>query len=125
MKKLLKISPLRELIGFVLVVLAWFNPFGSDIMIRILFFILGFDFMSIIPKLAVFVLDYLVGFTWLGFTLLILVAAEIVVMLLGIKKINLIVKPISVFAVGFLAVGLQPALIIAGIDLLLNIGIGK
>jgi len=116
---------LRELIGFVLIILAWFNPFNFDSMIRILIFVLGFDAMSIIPKLAIFVLDYLIGFAWLGFTLLILVAAEIIVMLLGIKKIKLIVKPIAVFAVSFLAFGFQPALIVAGIDLLLNIGIGK
>lgn len=116
---------LRELIGFALVILSWFNPFNFGLMVRILVFVLGFDIMSIVPKLAIFVLDYLIGFAWLGFTLLILVAAEILVMLLGIKKIKLIVKPIAVFAVSFLAFGFQPALIAAGIDLLLNIGTGK
>ena len=116
---------LRELVGFALVVLAWVNPFDFELKIRILMFILGFDAMSILPKIAVFALDYIIGFARLGFTLLILVAAEVIVLLLEIKKLNLIIKPIAVFVISFLSVGLQPALIIAGIDLLLNIGIGK
>ncbi|HKZ45726.1 MAG TPA: hypothetical protein VJ343_03410 [archaeon] len=116
---------LRELVGFALVVLSWFNPFSFDLMVRILIFVLGFDLMSILPKLFIFVLDYLVGFSWLGFTLIILVAAEIVFILLEVKRIRLIVKPIAVFIVSFLSFGFQPALIVAGIDLLLNIGIGK
>lgn len=116
---------LREIIGFALIALAWFDPFGFDIMIRILMFVLGFDLMSIIPKIGIFVIDYLFGFSWLGWTLLILVATELITMLIVGKIIRLIVKPLAVFTVSFLALGLQPALIIAGIDLLLNLSVRK
>jgi len=123
----------REIIGFALIVLAWFDPFGLDIMIKILMFILGFDLMSLIPKIIIFVLDYLFfilnysfGFGWLGWSLLILVAAEALLMLIPFgKKINIIIKTVAVFGVSFLAFGIQPALIVAGIDLLLNLGVGK
>jgi len=117
---------IRELIGIALVVVAWFDPLHLDLTMRILIFILGFDTMSLIPKIGVFILDYFLGFAWLGWTLLILLATEIISSFLIIGKIvRLIVKPVAVFAVAFLALGLQPALIVAGIDLLLNLGIGK
>lgn len=113
---------LREVIGFGLVFLAWFNPFNLEAMIRILVFILGFDAMSIVPKIGIFALDYLFGFRWLGWTLLILVAAEAILTFIPFgKKINIIVKAVAVFSVSFLAFGLQPALIVAGIDLLLTL----
>lgn len=115
---------LFELIGLAMILFSWFNPFGLDMMIRVLIFLLGFDMFGIIPKIAIFVIDYLFGFAWLGWTLLIMVAAEAIVMLIS-KKINLIVKPVAIFAVSYLALGLQPALITAGIDLLLNIGMKK
>jgi len=117
---------IREVLGFGLVFLAWFNPFTLEPMVRILIFLLGFDAMSIIPKIGIFALDYLFGFRWLGWTLLVLVAAEALLTLIPFgKKINIIVKAIAVFGVSFLAFDLQPALIVTGIDLLLNIGIGK
>ena len=123
--KELRIKPLRELIGIALVIFSWFNPFNFDLTIRIIIFVLGFDTLSVLPKLAIFATDYLFGFAWLGFTLFILVAAEAIVVLLGIKKIRLIIKPAAVFIVSFFSLGFQPALIVTGIDLLLNIGIGK
>jgi len=117
---------LREIVGFALIALTWFDPFGLDIMIRILVFILGFDLMSIIPKIGIFVVDYIFGFAWLGWSLLILVAAELIAKFLIVGKIiKLIVKPLAVFIVSFLALGFQPALIVAAIDLLLNLGVGK
>ena len=117
---------LREIIGFVLVFVAWFDPLGLDLMIRVLIFILGFDLMSLVPKVGVFVLDYFIGFGYLGFTLLILLVIEVITtfLLIGII-IKLILKPLAVFGISFLYFGLQPALILAGIDLLLNLGIGK
>ena len=118
---------LRNAVGFVLILLAWFNPLGFEDMVRILIFVLGFDAMTILPKIGIFVIDYLFGFAWLGWTLLLMVAAEAIVMFIPLaeKILKYIVKPMGVFVVSFIAFGLQPALIVAGIDLLLNIGIGK
>lgn len=118
---------LREMVGFALIFLAWFNPLELEAMTRILIFILGFDAMSMAPKIGIFIIDYFFGFAWLGWTLLILVGAEAIATFLPLaeKIVKLVIKPIGVFAVSFLAFGLQPALIVAGIDLLLNIGIGK
>jgi hypothetical protein len=118
---------LREVVGIILIFAAWLNPFGLEMMVRLAIFIIGFDCMSIFPKIAIFAADFFIGFFhWLGFTLLILVGAESVLMLSKKKQdIGMAVKPACVFLVAFISLGLQPALIAAGIDLLLNIGIGK
>lgn len=116
---------IRELIGLALVAAAWFNPFAVDYYIQILMFIVGFDMMSLIPKVGVFMLDFfgVFGFFGLGWTLLILLAVEIIstFFLIGLF-INLTIKPLAVFAVAFLALGsLNFAIIVGVVDLLLNL----
>lgn len=114
---------LREIIGFALLFASWFNPLGLDAYARILMFILGFDMMSLAPKIAIFILDFFVGFAHLGWTLLILVASEIISMFLLVGFfINLIIKPMAVFAVALIVMGtVESALAVAGIDFLLNL----
>lgn len=118
----------REVIGFALLFISWFNPFGLDLLIRILIFILGFDMVSLVPKLVVFGLNFffpLFGtvFGYFAWTLLILVAAEIVslVIVVGIL-INLILKPVFVFIITFLVTNqVDISVITAVIDLFLNL----
>lgn len=115
-----------RLVGIVLALFAWFNPLGLDMMLRVSFFILGFDMMGIIAKIGIFALNFFFPvfgnmfgiFSW---TLLLLFASELVVLLTPIaQEYRLAIKPLAVFVTAFLPLGLQPALVVAGIDLLVN-----
>ncbi|MEM5802272.1 MAG: hypothetical protein QXQ18_02730 [Candidatus Aenigmatarchaeota archaeon] len=120
---------IKEIFGLALVFIAWFNFFDLSLPIRILIFILGFDMMSIALKLGVFVISffgffpYFAGFSNLAFTLLILVAIEIILTIFLIGYVfTLILKPLAVFLVAFLAgLDINLVLILASIDLILNI----
>lgn len=114
---------LKESIGIALVVLAWFDPLQLGTPFKILFFILGFDLLSLFPKIGIFLIDYFLVLSGLGWMLLFLVIAECIVELLLVGKlINLTVKPLAVFAIIYMNnFGLELALIVAGIDLLLNL----
>ena len=114
-------------IGLALAMVAWFNPFSLDMMVRIAVFILGFDMIWIGAKVAMFALvfafpvfgDGLGTFSW---TLMFLVLAEVMIMVLGAgKPYRMAIKPIAVFSTAFLSLGLQPALVVAGTDLLINL----
>ena len=49
-------------------------------------------------------------------------AAELIIMLIEVERpYRLFVKPAAVFATAFLSLGLQSALVVAGIDLLINL----
>jgi len=113
--------------GLLIALIAWFNPFGFDMLTRVALFILGFDMMRMLAKLAVFTLSFFFpvfgdafgAFSW---TLLLLFAAELIIMVIEVERpYRLFVKPAAVFATAFLSLGLQPALVVAGIDLLINL----
>ena len=119
---------IREIIGFILVFIAWYNPFNLNQMLLISIFILGFDAMSLVPKSILFVI-YLffpflgLSFGYLSWTLILLACAELVIWILKTEKpVNRIIKPLVVFITAYLALkDFQLALMIAGIDLLLNL----
>jgi hypothetical protein len=126
LKRNLKSKFLINAIGLVLVILSWFNPFGLGLQVRIILFIIGFDMMSILPKVGVFLLNLLFPFStafgYLSWTLLILFFSELSIAYTKVyKPYRLVIKPLAVFIVAFLALGLQPALVAAGIDLLINL----
>lgn len=96
-------------------------------LVRAALFILGFDMMAMSAKVAVFALNFLFpafgdafgAFSW---TLLLLVMAELIIKTIEADRpYRLLVKPAAVFATAFLSLGLQPALVVAGIDLLINL----
>jgi len=118
----------REIIGFALIFLAWYNPFNLNQMLLIAIFILGFDAVSLIPKTIFFAVYHLspflgLSFGYLSWTLVLLTCVELLLWVLKTEKpINLIIKPLTVLFTGYLALGnFQMALMIAGIDLLLNL----
>jgi len=126
LEKRLESRMLFTLVGLVLVLLSWFNPLSFSITIRIILFILGFDMMAILPKIGVFVLNTVFplgqAFGYLSWTLLLLFAAELMIACTeAYKSYRLIIKPAAVFIVAYLSLGLQLALIAAGIDLLINL----
>jgi len=113
--------------GLLIALIAWFNPFALDELVRVALFILGFDMMDMLPKLAVFTLNFFFpafgnAFGMFSWTLLLLFAAELVIMVVEADRPHrLLVKPFAVFTTAFLSLGLQPALLLSGIDLLINL----
>jgi hypothetical protein len=118
---------LREIIGLVLIAIAWFNFFDLNLPTRIMIFILGFDMMSLVLKIGIFVLGYflLPSLLTLGWMLLVLAVTEIISTFLLVGLIGKIIKPLAVFIIGYSTLGLQLALILAAIDFFLNIGLAK
>jgi hypothetical protein len=118
---------LREIIGIALILIAWFNFFDLSLPIRILAFILGFDMISLALKIGIFALGYflLPFLLTLGWTLLLLVATEIISSFFLIGLAGKIIKPVTVFLIGYFVLSFELALILATIDFFLNIGLGK
>jgi hypothetical protein len=121
-------SFIREIIGFILIFLAWYNPFNLNQVLLISIFILGFDAMSLVPKSIFFVIYNLfpflgLPFGYLSWTLILLVCAELSIWILKTgKPVNLAIKPLVVFVAAYIALNdVQIALMVAGIDLLLNL----
>ena len=119
---------LRQTIGLALIVIAWIDPFSLSLPFRIVLFVLGFDMLSLIIKVCVFVAEYLLGHFFgfgigIGWILILLVIAEVITNFLLFKwVIDLIIKPITVFVILFYnGIIWEAAIIVAGIDLLLNV----
>jgi len=119
---------IRDAVGLALIFLAWFNPFRFDLPIQISLFILGFDSTSIVIKLLLFVLNFFFlpfgdSGNFLVWTLSFLMAGEVIISLLEKMSFLIrIVKPLIVFATIFFGMNnFQLALIVAGIDLILNL----
>jgi hypothetical protein len=119
---------LRQTIGLVLIIIAWLNPFGFGLPFRIVFFVLGFDMLSLVIKIGVFFVEYLLNYFFdfgvgIGWILILLVIAEIITKFLLFKwVIDLIIKPVAVFVILFYTgIIWEAAVIVAGIDLLLNL----
>jgi len=115
-------SILRQLIGLLLITLAWIDPFSLGINYQVLFFILGFDLMHIIPKIIIFVTDLFLDISGLGWLLIILLGVEFLIYVFKLKTfVGLLVKPLVVFGIiYFNKLGWELGVIVAGIDLLLN-----
>jgi hypothetical protein len=118
---------LSEVVGLILIVVAWFNFFNFSLPARILLFILGFDMTGLAFKIGVFALSYffLPFLSTLAWALLLLTAVEVISSFLLIGLLGKVIKPIAVFFIGYFVVGIEFALILAVIDLLLNLGLRK
>jgi hypothetical protein len=114
-------SILRQIIGLFLIFLAWLNPLNLEPKFRIVLFILGFDMITLIVKVVVFGIDYFIGLG-IGWALFLLVIVELITKFLLVKFfLDLILKPLVIFAILILSnLSLEIAIIVAGIDLLLN-----
>jgi hypothetical protein len=115
------------MVGITISLLAWFNPLGLAMPMRIALFILGFDMMGVIVKILIFWFNFAFpafgdGFSYFSWTLLVLLFSEMLAVALSVDRMyRLIVKPAIVFAAVFISLGFQLALVIAGIDLLMNL----
>ncbi len=118
---------LLTIAGLIIALIAWFNPFALDMLVRIALFILGFDMMGMMAKLGVFVLNFFFpvfgdAFGMFSWMLLLLFISELLIIIIEVDRpYRLIVKPTAVFATAFFSLGMQPALVVAGTDLLINL----
>ena len=119
---------IRQTIGLALIILAWIDPFSLGLPFRIVLFVLGFDMLSLIIKVGIFIAEYLLSHFFglgvgIGWVLILLVIAELVTRFLFLKWIvDLVIKPVAVFVILFYSgIIWEAAIIVAGIDLLLNL----
>jgi hypothetical protein len=112
---------LRQVIGLALIIVAWIDPLSLGESFRIVFFILGFDMISLLVKFLTFGIDYFLGIG-IGWVLILSIISDIVTRFFFAKSfLDLILKPLAVFAILYLSnLSLEIAIIVAGIDLLLN-----
>lgn len=119
---------LKNILGLVLIFVAWYNPFNLAFYFRITFFIIGFDLTSWLVKLALFVLNFFfpvlgekgLFLVWVLFFFLLI--EFILTRIKPLKVLLTLMKPSIVFFSIFLALkDFQLALIIAGIDLVINL----
>jgi len=119
---------LRDLIGLILIFLAWFNPFDLSLPFRIVLFIIGFDAARLIVKAFLFLLNFFFSFLgvegiFLVWTLLILMLIEFIFSFFKISRFLIVlIKFFAIlFSIFFSMNDFQLALIIASIDLILNL----
>ena len=115
---------LKQLIGLLLITLAWIDPFELGTSFQVLVFILGFDLTHLILKLGIFAADMILDISGLGWYLGIFIAVEALFYFLKLKGIlKYIIKPLVVFLIIFInGLGWELGIIVGGIDLLLNFG---
>ena len=112
----------KQLVGLLLIIIAWIDPFELGTSFQVLFFILGFDLTGLIIKLVLFAVDMLFKISGLGWYLLIFISVEILFHAIKLKKLlSYLIKPIVVFLIIFMnGLGWELGIIVGGIDLLLN-----
>ncbi|MCX8179672.1 MAG: hypothetical protein N3E38_03010 [Candidatus Aenigmarchaeota archaeon] len=120
---MLKFDPLRQITGLSLILLAWLDPFSWGEEFRIVAFIIGFDMMTLLPKIIIFGIDYFWDISGYGLFLLIQVAQEIIFDIFTIGRIiELITKPLIVFfIIYFNGFGFWLSSIAAVIDFIFNL----
>ena len=122
---------ITSVFGLALAALAWFNPLALPFALQMALFILGFDLSGIVGKVALFALIFtmppVLGVEVGAFVvaLVLMLLAELAIFAFELDRLyRLLLKPGAVFVAAFLALGFQPALIVAGADLLLNLTTG-
>lgn len=78
--------------------------------------------MGLFIKICVYILEFIFDISGLGWYLIILIGVEAIIHLLELSKFfDIVLKPAAVFLIIYLNnLGWELALIIAGIDLMLN-----
>jgi hypothetical protein len=94
----------KDLIGIVLIILAWFNPIQADIILRILIFILGFELMSFFVKLVMLIFGIIFPiFELLPIFLIALFILELILSFIITGMVfSLVFRPIILIIIGFL-----------------------
>jgi len=118
---------ITRVVGVALAALAWFDPLGFPLALRVALFILGFDMAGILGKIVLFAIIFLLPPVFgpevgaFVIALFVMLIVELLIFAFEIDRwYRLLLKPGAVFVAAFLALGFQPALIVAGVDLLIN-----
>lgn len=113
--------------GVAFAALAWFDPLGFPLALRVALFILGFDMAGLVGKVVLFAIIFLLPPVFgpevgaFVIALFVMLVAELLLFAFEFDRLyRLLLKPGAVFVAAFLALGFQPALIVAGVDLLIN-----
>ncbi|MFH1623055.1 MAG: hypothetical protein ABIA12_00845, partial [Candidatus Aenigmatarchaeota archaeon] len=92
-------------VGIALAALAWFDPLGFPLTLRVALFILGFDMSGLVGKLAIFVLVFMLPPVFgpeagaFVLALVIMLLAELVLFAFELDRwYRLLLKPAAVFA---------------------------
>ncbi|MBU5688729.1 MAG: hypothetical protein KQA41_00660 [Candidatus Aenigmarchaeota archaeon] len=117
-----KFDLLRQVIGLSLILFSWLDPFYWGEEFQIVSFILGFDMMTLFPKIIIFGIDYFWDISGYGLFLLLQVIEDLIFDFFTLGRIiELIVKPGIVFLIIFLnGFGFWLASIAAVIDFIFN-----
>ena len=115
----------RQLLGLSLIFISWFNPLSLTSEWRVILFILGFDLVSLLPKVIIFGLDFFFELLepLLAWTVLLLIIVELLArFLISGFLLNFIIKPIILFLVGYLnGLSTSLCLIISTIGVAINL----
>lgn len=113
--------------GVALAALTWFDPLGLPLALRVALFILGFDMSGILGKVGIIALVFLLPPVFgpevgaFVIALFVMLVAELLVFAFELDRLyRLLLKPGAVFVAAYIALGLEPALIVAGADLVVN-----
>ncbi len=114
---------IKDLIGLALIFLAFSNPFGTDIIVRALVFILGFELMSMFAKVGILALSiffpifgllpvFLIGLFVLEFVLSIIIKGFILSLILRPVILTIASLVISQSALPSVLVGIADFLLV-------------
>ena len=117
-----KFNLFRQVIGLGLILFSWLDPFYWGEEFQIVSFILGFDMMTLFPKIIIFGVDYFWDISGYGLFLLLQVAEDIIFDFFTLGRIiELIIKPLVVFSIIFFnGFGFWLAAIAAVMDFIFN-----
>ncbi|MEM5855288.1 MAG: hypothetical protein QW472_03130 [Candidatus Aenigmatarchaeota archaeon] len=118
---------LKNLIGLALISVSWLDVLGSNFQLKLTLLIIGFDLTSLLFKILIFLINSFLLFhgkgiflSWVFFTIIVL--EFLFSQLKSAKFLKLVSKPsIIFFSVLFSLQNIHLALILAGIDLIINL----
>ncbi|MFH8119707.1 MAG: hypothetical protein QXS37_02795 [Candidatus Aenigmatarchaeota archaeon] len=118
---------MKNLIGLALISVSWLDVLGSNFQLKLTLLIIGFDLTSLLFKILIFLINSFLLFhgkgiflSWVFFTIIVL--EFLFSQLKSTKFLKLVSKPsIIFFSVLFSLQNIHLALILAGIDLIINL----
>lgn len=113
---------IRNIIGLYFIVISWFNLLGLNLAWRTVFFVIGFDLMSLWFKLLVFGIDFLFFETLGDLSWLMIILPAIDIVAKYVLPLWILAKPALLFAILYFSkFSLYMCVGIALADLLINV----
>ena len=113
---------LKNIIGLCLIVISWFNLLDLSLVWRVVFFVIGFDLMSIWFKLLIFGIDFLFFETLGNLSWLMVILPAVDMIAKYVLPLGILLKPLVLFGILYFSnFNLYVCLAIAIVDLLINV----